>query len=1448
MQEANCPGVPEDVEQYLRDYYWDRFDNTIYNADTWESVDTKIASTAAIDKYIDSRLTSDITGEDGIRVTTSPTEGTVQVGINAQAIDFVELASGDIINETKSKSDTNTTPSNTLADNKLITAATGEHRYRNYYEQNQPAASTNPVKGQIWVRPGQDPQDPDSTIQTLHMWDGNSWEVVSSGGGFTNQPTIIYVDKENGQPTNDGRRIIQPVDTIQRALHLANDGDLISVAPGVYREVLPLDIKQKNLSIVGTSIRSVFVQPQATYEYEMTDNLEYTDYIKNPNFDPNQAESATNSRWISESNVTNPNYNQSVESVMFRLNSGSYISNMTCVGMKAHQDGSNPRASDAYAEDGNPTGLPSKQGWIFGLMPGAYFAKSPYVQNCTNFSDSGIDNTVDFNPSDRGFDPTTNPPTVSPGFAGDESSAFTGGGIIIDGAVPHVDSPLRSIVADSFTQVGLKGPGIYVTNNGYAQLTSSYAFFTHFHLKAFNGGQANLAASTTDFGDYGLVAIGKSPNTIFTSTAGAQVSDNNPALAYGEEGAHNITITQPTITTGWFGSATRPQPNMLIEIGSNIYPIISSTANGNGWDVKISNPDSANKSQNNGLIAAVTPGTAINFYLRSMIASSGHTMEYVGSGTDYRALPENGGVPNEGRQITEDDDNEGKVWAVTVDHKGKLKAGSDFAVDQETGAVLLGTGALAIPTLITNLDTNGKVISDTAGDIQIGASTNVDMNTNKIVELGAPTNDADAATKLYTDGKVEAVAVTAPITQSTATANGVKTVSLDVSAASTSAAGVVQLYDNIDSTSTTNAATANAVKTAYDHADTANTTADAALPTTGGAMSGNIDLNQNVTITFDDGSAAGSAGSITGITDDTATTSSTVVASATAVKAAYDHADAALPLSGGTMTGAIDLDSNAINNGGAISAASVTTTGNIVIGGNLQVDGTTTTVNSTEITIDDTNITLGSIVGEDFVGNTVNNNFIITGLSNDDFAKVIDNMLVTGTGVPANTYIVSHQTVNNVNQVTLSNNISGTQQNVTFSQPGPSTTYADGGGITLKATTDKTFNYDLSNFSWTSSENINVASGKDYQINGTSVLNGTTLGAGVTGSSLTGVGTITSGTWNGTAIGAGYGGTGISTTPAATQLLVGNSNNGYELRTLAAGTNTAVDTATAGQIKINATDTTYTAGNGLDLSNGAFSADLKANGGLVTEGQDNELAVDLSATDITGTLGVGDGGTGQTTYADGELLIGNTDGSTLTKATLTASTNVNITNGNGTISISATDTTYTAGDGLDLTSGAFSVDLATANPGLEIDANGQLEVDSSVARTAGATFTGDVFLSEDSNNDRAILKFKELASQGENFVGFKAPSTISQDVTWILPDEDGNANQVIVTNGGGALSWADQNAARGGGTNQVFFENDQVVSMSYTITSNKNAMSAGPITINQGITVTVPQGSAWTVV
>ena len=67
--------------------------------------------------------------------------------------------------------------------------------------------------------------------------------------------------------------------------------------------------------------------------------------------------------------------------------------------------------------------------------------------------------------------------------------------------------------------------------------------------------------------------------------------------------------------------------------------------------------------------------------------------------------------------------------------------------------------------------------------------------------------------------------------------------------------------------------------------------------------------------------------------------------------------------------------------------------------------------------------------------------------------------------------------------------------------------------------------------------------------------------------------------------------------------------------------------------------------------------------------------------------------------------------------------------------------------------------------------------------------------------------------------------------------------------GYGASAWGSLGGgATGGGGNQVFVENDQNVTTNYTITSGKNAMSAGPITVDSGVTVTVPTGSVWTIV
>jgi hypothetical protein len=94
-------------------------------------------------------------------------------------------------------------------------------------------------------------------------------------------------------------------------------------------------------------------------------------------------------------------------------------------------------------------------------------------------------------------------------------------------------------------------------------------------------------------------------------------------------------------------------------------------------------------------------------------------------------------------------------------------------------------------------------------------------------------------------------------------------------------------------------------------------------------------------------------------------------------------------------------------------------------------------------------------------------------------------------------------------------------------------------------------------------------------------------------------------------------------------LLIGNSsNNSLSKATLTAGSGVSITNGN-GTITINASGANFTAGDGLDLVGSELSLDLKANGGLVIES--TELAVDLGASSITGTLAIADGGTGATT-------------------------------------------------------------------------------------------------------------------------------------------------------------------------------------------------------------------------
>ena len=705
-------------------------------------VPTPTANTQAANKvYVDSvvnnsineAITNDI-GTDGTGITvTDDGDGTITLGIAANSVDLDRIKNDDLI--TQAEQDAGATAS----DNNLFTALAAARRFDTFVQTATPIGSDWEV-GKTWLQ-----NDPD---RTLSIWDGASWVGISSGGTFTSQTTVVYVDAVNGDDANDGHRISRPKQTIKAAINQINseiditlenggsgyvagsytnvpltggtgtglqaditvngsgvvtdvtltnasvlvdsytigetlsadaanlggtgsglvvktigtgDGQVVVVAPGIYQEVAPIQIKRRDVSIIGQALRSCIVHPTVATE----------------------------------------------ENVLFEVNSGSFLQNLTLTGIKA----SGTRGGNALDTDAT-YGLPTNQGWNVAFYNNAFIIKSPYIQNCTNFSDSEIDNS------------DLNAHRPAGGSAGDTDSAVTGGGLLIDGTTVHPNSPLRSMVCDSYTHVGLDGPGIFITNNGYCQATSSYAFFCHYHIKCLNGGQANLAASTSDFGRYSLIADGKSPTAIFTATTTADAADQDITF----------TIDAPTADASWHGTATRPQGNMLVEIGGNIYPVLSATANGAGWDVTISRPNPSNRSENLGLDGAVLTGATVSFYLRSMIASSGHTMEYVGSGTDYRALPENGGVPIDANQLIEL--NNGKVWTAITDHNGKFKVGDFFQVDQRTGFINFSAGSYAF-----------DVVTDTTPEL----GGQLDALTNKIVNLGDPTSAQDAATKNYVD-------------------------------------------------------------------------------------------------------------------------------------------------------------------------------------------------------------------------------------------------------------------------------------------------------------------------------------------------------------------------------------------------------------------------------------------------------------------------------------------------------------------------------------------------------------------------------------------------------------------------------------------------------------------------------------------------------------------------
>ena len=134
--------------------------------------------------------------------------------------------------------------------------------------------------------------------------------------------------------------------------------------------------------------------------------------------------------------------------------------------------------------------------------------------------------------------------------------------------------------------------------------------------------------------------------------------------------------------------------------------------------------------------------------------------------------------------------------------------------------------------------------------------------------------------------------------------------------------------------------------------------------------------------------------------------------------------------------------------------------------------------------------------------------------------------------------------------------------------------------------------------------------------------------------------------------------------------------------------------------------------------------------------------------------------------------------------------------------------------------------------------------------TVGITTTGTTF-----HVDRATGEITFVTDAKFNGTVGIAGTLTYEDVTnidaiGIITARAGiNVSGGTITGDGSGLTGLPAGAPVGGAsTNTVFFENDNSVDVSYTISSGKNAMAAGPIAIKSGVTVTIPSGSFLTIV
>ena len=488
------------------------------------------------------------------------------------------------------------------------------------------------------------------------------------------------------------------------------------------------------------------------------------------------------------------------------------------------------------------------------------------------------------------------------------------------------------------------------------------------------------------------------------------------------------------------------------------------------------------------------------------------------------------------------------------------------------------------------------------------------------------------------------------------------------------------------------------------------------------------------------------------LSDSTSTTSATTIASSTAVKAAYDLANAALPKSGGTVTGNLE-----IGTAGSLSFEGAT------------ADGFETTIAITDPTADRT-ITLPNITGTVVTtgdSGTVTSTMILNGTIVDadinasaeiSVSKLVDGsarqLLQTdaaGTGVewasnidiPGTLDVTSAATFDSTVTIAGDLTVNGTTTNIdtvnlTVEDKNiiigdvatPTDITADGGGITLKGTTDKTINWVNATDAWTFSEHVNIASAKEYQIAGTKVLDATSLGSAVVSSSLTSVGTIGTGVWQGTA---------ITDTYLATIATAGKVSN---------SATTATSASTASAIVARDASGNFTAGTITAALTGAASSNVLKAGDTMT----GALVVPLGAVGTPSLTFTGDLNTGIYSPGADQVAVATNGTQRLTVDTAATTSTLPVVHPLG--AVGTPSITFTG----DLNTGIYSPTADTlafvegGSEAMRIDSSARLLVGTSTSASSW-TSTALEIIGTTTNGGNLVIGRNDTAINIDNTIG-----------------------------------------------------------------------------------------------